>query len=101
MDYQADTIHAAALNGDFNAVQSLLHSEPQSATSTDGDGRTPLHWACVSGSLDIFRLLMSLEHYQGDVQQLEALDKRDGFGSYHIDINASDDGGWVSTHRDD
>lgn len=96
MDYQPNTIHAASLNGDFTKVQSLLHEDSKLANAVDDDGRTPLHWCCVSGSLETFNFLMSLKNeHTSTFQQFESLDTEDGFGSYYININTTDQGGWV------
>lgn len=97
MDFQADTIHVAALNGDYKSVQKQLNQDPSLANSVDGDERTPLHWTCVSGSVEIFNLLLSVDgRTRQDAKSLESLEKADGFGDYHISINAIDQGGWVS-----
>lgn len=97
MDPKSSTIHIAALNSDFSTVESLLHSDPKLATSVDVDTRTPLHWTCVSGSTEIFKLLLSLPNDKTlEPGFLAQLDKDDGFGNYHININQQDEGGWVS-----
>ena len=89
MDANESSIQNAALNGDFDAVESKLNADPSTAIALDGDSRTVLHWACVSGSIDIFRLVLSLpKDYD--------LSPTNGFGEYHVNINAQDDGGWVS-----
>lgn len=98
MEAKNTSIHNAALNGDLPAVEKLLHEDPKLATAVDGDLRTPLHWACVSGSSEIFRILLNLpsDGRVEDQQSLAKLDTEDGFGNYHVKINQQDEGGWVS-----
>lgn len=100
MDINESSIQNLALNGDLAEVEARLHGDPHVAASVDGDSRTPLHWACVSGSTPIFRLLLSLppQEQEATAQQIEGLDRETGYGNYHINVNAQDDGGWVRTH---
>jgi hypothetical protein len=45
---RAGTIHDATAAGDLNKVRALLEVNPTLLESTDGDGNTPLHRACIS-----------------------------------------------------
>lgn len=96
MDANESSIHNAALNSDLAAVESKLHADPTIANSVDGDKRTALHWACVSGSFDIFALLLSLPQDKLELGGLANTERPQDFGQYHVDVNAQDDGGWVS-----
>lgn len=55
------SIHTAALNRQAGLLRSLLSQDPNLLNARDVDGRTPLHWAATSGSLEIVRHL--LDHH--------------------------------------
>ncbi|KAH9902976.1 ankyrin repeat-containing domain protein [Cubamyces lactineus] len=71
-----NSIHNAALNRQFGLVRSLVSQDPKLVNAIDEDGRTPLHWAASSGSVDIARYLID----QG------------------ADVNRGDSGGWSPLH---
>ncbi|PPQ95446.1 hypothetical protein CVT26_008465, partial [Gymnopilus dilepis] len=52
-------------------LRTLLAEDPKLVNSVDVDGRTPLHWAVSSGSIDIVRFL---------IDQKAEIDKVDGSG---------------------
>jgi ankyrin repeat protein len=55
---QAAEIHQAVQNGDLAAVKALVEKDNTAVHSRDGDGRTPLHWACRGRNLDIVAYLI-------------------------------------------
>ncbi|KAI0649177.1 ankyrin repeat-containing domain protein [Trametes meyenii] len=69
------SIHNASLR-QFGLVRSLVSQDPKLVNAVDEDGRTPLHWAASSGSVDIARYLID----QG------------------ADVNRGDSGGWTPLH---
>ena len=87
-----NTIHTAALDGDLDALSHALTREPKLANDRDDDGRTPLHWCCVSGSIECTRFLLSLSDGE-DPARLE--NSQDGVGSFKVDVNATDGAGWT------
>ena len=51
--------------GDFNLAVRILSSEdfdPQSLSLNDGEGLTPLHYACRSGNVQLVRILIEKYH---------------------------------------
>ncbi|CDZ96942.1 Serine/threonine protein kinase [Phaffia rhodozyma] len=52
------SIHKAAMDGQPGLIRSLLNGEPQVIHSKDTDGRTPLHWAASSTSLEALEILL-------------------------------------------
>jgi ankyrin repeat protein len=48
LSLRAGAIHDATATGDLNKVRALLDVDPTLLGSTDGDGNTPLHCACIS-----------------------------------------------------
>ncbi|KAI0833419.1 ankyrin repeat-containing domain protein [Trametes gibbosa] len=72
----SNSVHVAALNKQFGLVRSLVSQDPKLVNAVDEDGRTPLHWAASSGSVDIARYLID----QG------------------ADVNRGDPSGWAPLH---
>ncbi|PIL35631.1 transporter [Ganoderma sinense ZZ0214-1] len=70
------SVHNAALNKQFGLVRSLVSQDHKLVEAVDDDGRTPLHWAASSGSVDIVRYL---------------IDEK-------ADVNLGDSGGWTPLH---
>ncbi|EJF64724.1 ankyrin, partial [Dichomitus squalens LYAD-421 SS1] len=70
------SVHDAALNKQFGLVRSLVSQDPVLVNAIDDDGRTPLHWAASSGSVDIVRFLIDQK----------------------ADVNRGDSGGWTPLH---
>ncbi|BFZ57576.1 putative ankyrin-repeat protein [Savitreella phatthalungensis] len=88
-----NTVYEAALAGDDDLLRSLLTKDGGLAQSTDGDGRSALHWCCVSGSVRCARVLLSLSD---DAPTSGAYVGDDGLvGSFRVDVNAGDSGGWT------
>ena len=54
----ADEIHEAAKRGDLEKVRTLVEGDPALVEAKDKGGETPLHWAAVSGNLDLVRFLL-------------------------------------------
>ncbi|KAI0926197.1 hypothetical protein AcW1_010362 [Taiwanofungus camphoratus] len=52
------SVHTAAQNRQIGLVRSLVCQDAKLVNSVDIDGRTPLHWAASSESLDIARYLI-------------------------------------------
>ncbi|CAL1716125.1 unnamed protein product [Somion occarium] len=75
------SLHSAALNRQAGLVRSLVTQDPDLVNSTDSDGRTPLHWAASSGSLEIVRFL---------IDQKAEVDPTDhsGWTPLHIAVSA-------------
>lgn len=61
------TLQQACYSGDVPAVESFLAREPKLASCKDADQRTPLHWACAGGRLDVVRLLLARPDTSGSV----------------------------------
>jgi ankyrin repeat protein len=53
------TIHAAAKEGDLDAIKVLLKNDPGLISSKDFDGATPLIVAVENGHLEVTRLLLA------------------------------------------
>ncbi|KAK7690952.1 hypothetical protein QCA50_006055 [Cerrena zonata] len=68
--------HTAALNRQVGLVRSLVTQDPKLANLVDSDGRTILHWAASSGSVDIVRFLID----------------------QNVDTNPADYSGWTPLH---
>ncbi|KAJ3490854.1 hypothetical protein NLI96_g1136 [Meripilus lineatus] len=75
------TIHSAALNRQTGLLRSLLSQDPSLRDSQDADGRTALHWAASSGSLEIVRYLLD-QKAQVDVPD------QSGWTPLHIAVSA-------------
>ncbi|GJE85550.1 ANK-REP-REGION domain-containing protein [Phanerochaete sordida] len=58
MSTSALSVHTAALNRQVGLVRTLITQDPKLLNAQDVDGRTPLHWAATSGSLEIVRYLL-------------------------------------------
>ncbi|KAJ3555048.1 hypothetical protein NM688_g2789 [Phlebia brevispora] len=74
-------VHTAALNSQTGLIRSLISQNPSLVNAQDVDGRTPLHWACTSGSLDIVRYLLD-QKAEVDLQD------HSGWTSLHIAVSA-------------
>jgi len=57
---RADEIHEAVKSGELAKVKALLESNPALVKAKDGDGRTPLHWACRGTSHEIVSYLVGM-----------------------------------------
>jgi len=55
--YEAERLHRAASDGDLAEIEHLI-SSGYDVNLFDGIGRTPLHYAAVSGQRDAVRLLL-------------------------------------------
>ena len=53
------SLHNAARSGDVEKVRRLLRGEEVDENSIDEGGRTPLHYACAWGQLDVVMVLIS------------------------------------------
>ena len=49
-----------AYEGQVARVRAALHGSPQLAQDRDSHQRTPLHWACSSGQLEIAQILLDV-----------------------------------------
>ena len=56
--YGCTALHLAASKGSLPVVQALLTQSGIEVDPVDNGGRSPLHWACVSGYGDVVRLLL-------------------------------------------
>lgn len=65
-----EEIHDAARKGDLEKVRSLVEANAGLVNLKDQDGRTPLHWACLSGRQEVISFLA--DHGAG----VNALDSR-------------------------
>ncbi len=56
---RAGEIHLAAQKGDLKSVERYLKENPELLNTGDGsEGRTPLHWACLGGSVEVTTFLI-------------------------------------------
>jgi 26S proteasome non-ATPase regulatory subunit 10 len=78
------SVHSAAQNNQLSLIRSLINEDAKQVDAVDADGRTPLHWAASSGSLDVARFL---------IDQNAEVDKPDssGWTSLHIAVSAGRD----------
>ncbi|KAF7977136.1 hypothetical protein HWV62_4537 [Athelia sp. TMB] len=74
------SVHSAAQNNQLSLLRSLVSEVPKQVNAVDVDGRTPLHWAASSGSIDIVRYL---------IDQKAEVDKADGSGWTPLHIASS------------
>lgn len=51
-------LHMASSQGIVKLVQVLLRTQTNDPNVRDGHGRTPLHWAAMTGRVDVMRLLL-------------------------------------------
>ena len=51
-------LHLAASKGSVIVVETLLFQEDITIEVKDSTGRTPLHWACVAGSVGVVTRLL-------------------------------------------
>ncbi|KAF9007452.1 ankyrin repeat-containing domain protein [Cyathus striatus] len=70
------SIHSAAHNNQYSLVRALVTEDPKCINTPDVDGRTPLHWAATSGSIDITRYLIDQK----------------------AEVDKPDSGGWTALH---
>ncbi|PFH45588.1 hypothetical protein AMATHDRAFT_8954 [Amanita thiersii Skay4041] len=52
------SVHYAAQNNQPGLLRTLVNEDPKRVNAVDEDGRTPLHWAASSGSIEMMRLLI-------------------------------------------
>ncbi|KAK7058628.1 putative ankyrin-repeat protein [Paramarasmius palmivorus] len=78
------SVHSAAQTHQVGLLRTLVNEDPKLVNAVDADGRTPLHWAASSGSLDIVRIL--LEH-DAEVDKPDA----SGWTALHIAVSAGHD----------
>ena len=59
MTFSTTGITPLHLTNDVNKVRELLQSGEYSVNCSDSNGRTPLHYACAKGHLDVVKVLIS------------------------------------------
>lgn len=72
MDYNKNLLHKYAYNGDLNNISKLINSNiPYNISFNnlnyilnffyliDDDKRTPLHWACMNGNIDVISYFLN------------------------------------------
>ena len=52
-------LHVAAESGDVPKVRKILKQGKYSVDGIDSSGKTPLHYACAKGHLNLVRVLVS------------------------------------------
>ncbi|KAF8713527.1 hypothetical protein AX14_007520 [Amanita brunnescens Koide BX004] len=70
------SVHTAAQNNQVSLLRTLVNEDPKCINAVDADGRTPLHWAASSGSVEITRFLID----------------------QNVEVNSQDKSGWSSLH---
>ncbi|ETW82767.1 hypothetical protein HETIRDRAFT_450525 [Heterobasidion irregulare TC 32-1] len=65
-------------------LRSLLSADPKLLNAEDVDGRTPLHWAASSGSLEITRYLID---QKADINKMDG----SGWSALHIAVSAGNE----------
>ncbi|ESK96218.1 26s proteasome non-atpase regulatory subunit 10 [Moniliophthora roreri MCA 2997] len=75
------SVHSAAQTHQVGLLRTLVTEDPKLVNAIDADGRTPLHWAASSGSLDITRILIE---GKADVDQVDG----SGWTALHIAVSA-------------
>ncbi|KAG7099826.1 hypothetical protein E1B28_001635 [Marasmius oreades] len=75
------SVHSAAQTHQVGLLRTLVSEDPKLANAVDEDGRTPLHWAASSGSLEIVRIL--LEH-KAEIDKIDV----SGWTALHIAVSA-------------
>ncbi|KAF9270802.1 ankyrin [Marasmius fiardii PR-910] len=76
------SVHSAAQTHQIGLLRTLISEDSKLANAVDEDGRTPLHWAASSGSLEIVRIL--LEH-RAEVDKIDG----SGWTALHIAVRAT------------
>ena len=102
-------IHQAVIEGDLEAVRTMLDAEPKLLESRNADNLTPLHLAAINGHIAISRLLLEkgVEVDAGDKENSTALHNAAARGHEEIvsllvnqgaGINRKDDNGMTPLH---
>lgn len=99
-----------------DVIQLLLNTDCKidGKEGQDELGRTPLHWACATGKVNLARMLLTRPNGpKADINAMElrgktalhlaaAHDREDMIDlllKYHADVNAKSDGGWTPLHN--
>ena len=111
-----ETIHMAAYAGNLALCTMRLKQGLVKADSRDADGRTPIHWACAGGHVNVLRML--LECLETKEERVRVIDKHDEGGwtplmsatsaghvevvkellSHNCDCNICNDNGQIPLH---
>jgi acyl-CoA-binding protein len=73
-------LHAAAQEGNVDAVRQILSSDSTSINAQNEEGMTALHWACDCGHSEVVSVLLK------ENASLEIKEKRDGMTPLHFAI---------------
>jgi len=95
-------IHQAVIQGDLEAVRTMLDAEPKLLESRNADNLTPLHLAAINGHITISRLLLEkgAEVDAGDNENSTALHNAAGQGHEEIVSLLVNNGAGIN-HKDD
>ena len=77
--YGCTALHLAASKGSLLVIRALLRQSEIEVDPVDNGGRSPLHWASVSGYGDVMRMLL-------EAGALEARRDKEGYAGVGLSV---------------